>query len=237
VVLQNILCHSIYVNNNMVYILLCMPPIKANLPKGRGAKLQGLQLTTKPWLPVTEGVLFLSLRNNRCSNQQTNIRDILEGLVLSKSYVSLKEELMCDIFKLTEMLKSHDRPTYQHSLNVSSYSTRLANEFGLSEDGVTPITIAALLHDIGKTKIPSSILNKPGRLSHEEWELIKEHPREGVAFLAKYPWSYDMISMIGHHHEKVDGSGYYGLSGGEICLGAKIICIADAFDAMVSSRP
>ncbi len=211
---------------------------KGKLAERHGRKTTGPKaLLLSHGCQLPKGCFFVSLGQKPYHIQQNNIRDILETLSFTRSYTSLKDLITRDVLSLTEMLKSHDFPVYQHSLNVSVYAAKLANKIGLAEEEVTRITIAALLHDIGKTKIPSSILNKPGRLSNEEWELIKEHPREGVAFLAKYPWSYDMISMIGHHHEKVDGSGYYGLSGGDICLGAKIICVADAFDAMVSSRP
>jgi len=164
-----------------------------------------------------------------------SIHNVLERTIFSYSS-RLGESILDDILKLSQLIKSHDVITFRHSLNVALFSNWLANEARLPQKEVARITIAGFLHDIGKTNIPTAVLNKPGRLDETEWELIKKHPQGGVFILSGYTWSYDLLSIIGYHHERVDGSGYYGLSGEDIPLGAKIICIADAFDAMFSLR-
>jgi HD-GYP domain-containing protein (c-di-GMP phosphodiesterase class II) len=108
---------------------------------------------------------------------------------------------------------------------------------GLSPQEVERIKIAGLFHDIGKIGVPDAILLKDGPLSQNEYEEIKRHPAEGEKILSTCSSFDDILPIIRHHHERVDGRGYpYGLTGDKICLGAKITAVADAFDAMVSNR-
>jgi HD-GYP domain-containing protein (c-di-GMP phosphodiesterase class II) len=102
---------------------------------------------------------------------------------------------------------------------------------------VERIELAGLLHDIGKLGIPDRILQKPGGLSNEEFELIKTHPDRGARILAWHPALEDLIPLVRHHHEAYDGRGYpEGLEGNEVPIGAAIIGVADAFDTMTSER-
>jgi HD-GYP domain-containing protein (c-di-GMP phosphodiesterase class II) len=114
----------------------------------------------------------------------------------------------------------------------------LAEAIGLSPDQVSKVSTSALLHDIGKIGIPDEVLNKKGKLSKENWEAIKAHPRLGANIVSNIPNLAPCVSSILHHHERWDGSGYpQGLKGEEIPLEARILAIADSFEAMTSARP
>lgn len=126
---------------------------------------------------------------------------------------------------------------YQHSVNVRGIAIRIANCLGLPQDQISLISCAGLLHDIGKIKIDKEILNKTKKLTAEEWAMVKRHPELGVGMLSSYHWAKPILPLVNYHHERWDGKGYFGVSGHDIPLGARILAVADAFDAMTSSRP
>ncbi|MFO7885071.1 MAG: HD domain-containing phosphohydrolase, partial [Desulfobacteraceae bacterium] len=128
--------------------------------------------------------------------------------------------------------------TAGHSERVTHLSVKIARVLGLADSQVEILRRAAYLHDIGKIGIPLAILDKPGRLTDEEFEKIKEHPVIGARILEPIEAYADVLAMIHQHHEKYDGKGYPdGLSGEEITLGARIMAVADVYDAVVSDRP
>jgi putative nucleotidyltransferase with HDIG domain len=134
-------------------------------------------------------------------------------------------------------LESADTYTYGHSERVAAYAVAIAEALALDPVDVTTVRVGASLHDIGKVRIPPTILNKPGKLTPEEFDVIKKHPEWGLEILEdlEFPWLIKPI--IRWHHEKIDGSGYPdGLAGDEIPLHAQIVCVADVFDAMTSAR-
>jgi len=114
----------------------------------------------------------------------------------------------------------------------------LAEAIGLSPEDVSRVSTAALLHDIGKIGIPNEVLNKKDKLSAENWEAIKAHPRLGTNIVSNIPQLIRCADSILHHHERWDGSGYpQGLKGEQIPLESRILAIADSFEAMTSARP
>ncbi|HEX4897511.1 MAG TPA: HD domain-containing phosphohydrolase, partial [Candidatus Limnocylindrales bacterium] len=116
--------------------------------------------------------------------------------------------------------------------------TALARQLSLPEHEIDKIRIAALLHDVGKVGIPQDILEKPSSLSPAEWRSVVQHPRIGQVILEQATMLRDAVPIILHHHERFGGAGYpYGLRGHEIPLGARIVAIADAYDAMIQDRP
>ncbi|SMB88515.1 HDIG domain-containing protein [Thermanaeromonas toyohensis ToBE] len=138
---------------------------------------------------------------------------------------------------LLEDLFRHSRLTYYHCLHVAVTARQVAMELGLEYQEVEKIFLGALFHDIGKLKIPRAILHKKGQLTPAEWEKMYKHPEEGCHLLPDtFPWQ-PIKEIILYHHERWDGRGYYGLSRTKIPLGARIIALADAFDAMTSRRP
>ena len=141
-----------------------------------------------------------------------------------------------ELERISAMVELRDGYTHRHSLRVTRHSEAIACELGLSEDEIGRIRTAAALHDVGKYETPRSILNKPGRLTAAEYEVIKRHPGRGAELLEGNVGP-DIVAMIRHHHERLGGTGYPdGLAGDAIPLGARIIAVADTFDAITSNR-
>jgi putative nucleotidyltransferase with HDIG domain len=137
----------------------------------------------------------------------------------------------------TSAIDARDPYTARHSWTVAEISELVARQMGLSNEFTFLVHIAGHLHDIGKIGIPDSILLKPGRLSDDEIRIIRMHPEIGADIVSRVEELAPVVEMILGHHERWDGSGYpYGLSGNDIPTGARIIAVADSFDAMMSDR-
>lgn len=136
-------------------------------------------------------------------------------------------------------LKSKDEYTYLHSVAVCALMINLARQLGLDEGAAAELGTAGLLHDIGKVMIPSAVLNKPGRLTEEEFALAKTHSLEGYRLLSEVDGiPTAALDVVQHHHEKMDGTGYpHRLRGEEISLAARMGAICDVYDAVTSNRP
>ncbi len=136
-----------------------------------------------------------------------------------------------------ESIESKDHYTQGHCERVASYACALASASGMDSESLRWFRMGALLHDVGKIVVPSSILNKPGPLTPAEWATMKRHPQAGVHLLREIEFPWDIRPMVRHHHEHWDGGGYPdGLAGDDIPLSARILCLADVFDALTSSR-
>jgi HD-GYP domain-containing protein (c-di-GMP phosphodiesterase class II) len=134
----------------------------------------------------------------------------------------------------------HDYYTFTHVCNVSVYCTMLASQLGgFHSAALREVAAGALLHDVGKRAIPPHVLNKAGKLTDEEWSLIREHPSIGFREMSTRPdVTWGQLMMVYQHHERMDGSGYpAGITGDEIHLWAKICAVADVFDALTCHRP
>jgi putative nucleotidyltransferase with HDIG domain len=142
------------------------------------------------------------------------------------------------VLELVAALSQHDRRTRGHSERVRAYANMIGNELGLDDEQVDKLQWAALLHDIGKLEVPFEILNKPGKLDADEYDVIKTHPEIGAQFAAPLAgWLGEWVHAVGQHHERWDGGGYpTGLRQTEICLAARIVSVADTFDVMTSIR-
>ncbi|CCO08184.1 HD-GYP domain-containing protein [Desulforamulus hydrothermalis] len=141
------------------------------------------------------------------------------------------------ISALSSAIDAKDAYTRNHSRNVARYAVALGEGLGLSGEELTHIHFGAILHDIGKIGVPEYILNKPGRLSQEEFQAIKEHPATGARILAPIDFLKESLNVVLYHHERYDGSGYpEGLKGESIPYTARLVSIADAWDAMTSQR-
>jgi putative nucleotidyltransferase with HDIG domain len=142
------------------------------------------------------------------------------------------------ILRLVAALSAHDRKTRGHSERVRVFTDLLADEMGLPQHDRDRLRWAALLHDIGKLRVPTRILNKAGRPDPYEWEVLQQHPAEGETIAAPLlPWLGVWADTIRQHHERYDGRGYpSGLSGGEIGMGARIVAVADSFEVMTAAR-
>lgn len=139
--------------------------------------------------------------------------------------------------ELAAELESRDPWTHGHSRRVAHHAAMVAARMGLSERQVRTVRAAAQLHDVGKINTPRAVLHKPGRLTDVELELIALHPVDGAEIVSTLG-DPDLTAMVRHHHERLDRSGYPDkLGAGEIPLGARIIAVADTFDAITSTRP
>jgi diguanylate cyclase (GGDEF)-like protein/putative nucleotidyltransferase with HDIG domain len=157
---------------------------------------------------------------------------------LDEAGVYARRNGLSAVYALVSTVEARDHYTYGHSRKVNTYAVALAESIGLSPDEVSKVSTAALLHDIGKIGVPDKILNKKGKLSGEDWEAIKSHPRLGANIVGNIPNLVPCVSSILYHHERWDGGGYpEGLKGEEIPIEARILAIADSFAAMTSARP
>lgn len=139
---------------------------------------------------------------------------------------------------LATALEARDEYTRGHSQRVSELSMMIGEKMGLGPEAIEELRIGTILHDIGKIGVPDSILNKRSRLTDEEFNVMREHPVIGYEICRPLMLSEGILMIIRNHHEKLDGSGYPdGLKGGELPLPLRVVCVADAFDAMSSRRP
>ncbi len=144
---------------------------------------------------------------------------------------------MRTIEALALAIEAKDHTTHTHLQRVRTYAVAIAHELGLSSDEVEALRAAALLHDIGKLAIPEHIINKPGRLTPEEFEKMKVHPLVGAEILERVAFPYPVAPIVRSHHERWDGTGYpNGLKEEEIPIGARILAVVDCLDAMASDR-
>ncbi|RME71361.1 MAG: response regulator [Planctomycetota bacterium] len=152
-----------------------------------------------------------------------------------------REMLLQTITSLVTALEARDVYTRGHSENVAEYAVMIARrlpEAFPNEESIARLHLAGKLHDVGKIGVPDAVLLKPGKLDDAEWALMKQHPVTGYEILAPIPSLQDILPGVRWHHERIDGNGYPdGLSGEDIPLMARIIAVADTFDALTSTRP
>lgn len=142
------------------------------------------------------------------------------------------------ILGITCALEARDPHTSHHSSRVAEMTETICQYMNLPKEEKELYHISAHLHDIGKIGIPDSVLMKEGKLSQEEWDIMKSHSEKGGKILMNIPSFWEAAKIVRAHHERYDGKGYPdGLSGDQIPLGARIIAIADSIDAMLSDRP
>ena len=179
---------------------------------------------------------------------QSTIRKVLEKQTLKKKSIELEllkvrrkteEKYLTEfMIMLAKLIDAKSPFTRQHSERVSEYSVQIARHIGLDEEEITQIALGARLHDIGKMGTPDYILNKDGPLTDDEYDTIKEHPKKGAELIQPLSSLEKARDIIHYHHENLDGSGYPdGLVGEEVPLHARIVKIADYWDAITSTRP
>lgn len=160
--------------------------------------------------------------------------DQIHYLVTSSLHFLSLEEAVRHVGSLI----SHDYQTFSHSVHVFTYSMSILHSCSLNEHELIDAGIGALLHDIGKTRIPRRILNKPGKLDPDEWAYVQQHPVFGVSLCSKIPLAHTSIKAILFHHEKFNGTGYpAGMKGGDIPWPVRVITVCDVYDAITSKRP
>ncbi|MBL4591041.1 MAG: HD-GYP domain-containing protein [Phycisphaerales bacterium] len=176
------------------------------------------------------------------SSHETKMLDAVSGILSAflenmALYNEQNRTFVGTVKAMSSAIDAKDRYTQGHSERVAMLSAKLAEQIGQSENEIERIRISGLVHDVGKIGVPEAVLCKPGRLTDEEFDLIKLHPTIGYDILKDIPSLSDILPGVLHHHEKWDGTGYpSGLAGESIPLMARIMAIADTFDAMSSNR-
>lgn len=165
------------------------------------------------------------------------VKSIKQMRTIKEYKADLEKAYVQTIETLRHVVESRDKETKGHSERVAILAKALAEEMQLAQDDIETIHIAGLFHDVGKIGIPDSILLKNGSLTKEEFMTIKGHPAEGERIIVSYAPFKNLLKIVRGHHERYDGTGYPdGKAGNDICLGARIIAVADSFDAMMSNR-
>ncbi len=168
-------------------------------------------------------------------NIASQITVALENAML---YEDLQQLLVGTITSLAAAIDAKSPWTNGHSERVTRYAVEIGKELGLKDHDLEMLRLSALLHDVGKIGTYDIVLDKPGKLTEEEFALVKKHPKKGAEILAPIKQLIDVIPGVLHHHERYDGKGYPdGLKEEDIPLQARILCVADSFDAMTADRP
>lgn len=145
-------------------------------------------------------------------------------------------DLICEAF--ADVVDAKSSFTFRHSIGVTAAARSIAARLGLGPERRQLVNRAALLHDLGKLRVPNSILDKPGKLTPSEWQVVQEHPRLTWEILSRIGAFYDLAQIAGAHHEKLDGSGYpHHLAASQLPLEARIIAVADVYGALTEDRP
>jgi len=199
---------------------------------------KGIELHT---LAVTHARQVSILKEQNISLQRQNIllakRIEDSAKNLARLYEDLRVVYMRTIRVLAHAIDARDHYTHDHSENVAKYAVAIARQMNMTVKEIEIIRDASELHDLGKIGIEDTILMKPAALTPEEWNQVKLHPQMGAQILEPLTFLTDVIELVRQHHEHFDGSGYpAGRRGDEIILGARIIHLADAFEAMTSAR-
>ncbi|MBI5782849.1 MAG: GAF domain-containing protein, partial [Gammaproteobacteria bacterium] len=174
------------------------------------------------------GILTLRMHAERDRLQEQHLRGAER----------LKQALVGTIQAVATTVEKRDPYTAGHQQRVAQLCVAIASELGLDPERIEGLRLGALIHDIGKIYVPAEILNRPGRLTAAEFEIIKSHPQVGYDIIKDVKFSWPIAEMILQHHERQDGSGYpHGLKGEAIVHEARILAVADVIEAMSSHRP
>ena len=184
-------------------------------------------------LMAVDSALYMSKQAGR--NKVSLASAVMSALKFDSNSL---EEVLSAVHALAATVDAKDHYTYGHSKKASEYAVQIAKSLGYSSDKQALLKAAALLHDIGKIRVPDKVLLKPGPLNDDEWIAIREHPKFGVVILKHIKGLSGCLPIIQHHHEHFDGRGYpAGLTAANIPFDARILAVADAYDAMTSPRP
>lgn len=207
------------------------PEVAAKIEKVKVPDKAKMQLSESVKKRVSEGIQFL-FSNPEDDNFTTATNAISNDLMKA---ITDNDALAVDI----NTLKVSDEYTFKHSVDVASMSMIIARKHGLDNKQVYEIGVAGLLHDLGKSEIPNEVLNKPGKLTDEEFDIMKKHPLYGYNIIKDKPDIAPEVKMgVLQHHEKMNGYGYpLKLNSNRIHLYARILSVADIYDALVTERP
>lgn len=207
------------------------PEAEKQIEKLRTEDRSNVTLSNSVRQRVSEGIQYIY--NNTDSPELLNATNSIAGDLMDA--IESNNAVAIDI----NALKTSDEYTFKHSVDVATISMILAKSQGLTKSETYEIGVAGLLHDLGKTKVPLEILNKPGRLDDDEFAVMKQHPVFGYRMVKQLPEISDAVALgVLQHHEKINGKGYpLGANDQQISSYAKILTVADIYDALVTERP
>jgi putative nucleotidyltransferase with HDIG domain len=168
-----------------------------------------------------------------------NVIDHIAPLEPEEYTLMVGEDTLDNIcMAFAEVIDAKSPFTYRHSNGVAAAATSIAGQLGMSQTEIVSIRRAALLHDIGKLSVPNTILEKPGKLTEQEWDVVKKHPYYTLEILRRIPGFRELSDVAAAHHEKLDGSGYFRHWGADqLNTPARILAVADVYDALAAKRP
>lgn len=206
--------------------------------KVRGFNLGAVDFVTKPF--QREELLARVHTHLEVDRLRNHLEDLVDERTakLRESEKRLRSSLMDFIAAIAATIELRDPYTAGHQRRVANLATAIASELQLSEEQIEGLFLAGIVHDFGKVRVPAEILCKPGPLSELEFNFIKEHSEIGHEILKAIDFPWPIAKVLLQHHERLNGSGYpFGLLDTQMLLEAKILAVADVFEAMISHRP
>ncbi len=210
--------------------------------RGDAAALQAAQHRSGRWFDPDLVRATLSLAKSgqlwKDLDRAENLEQVIALEPRQLQTIASDEAIENICLAFAEVIDAKSPFTFRHSNGVAQAAVTIGKQLGMSEDEITFLRRAALLHDIGKLSVPNSILEKPGKLTDAEWDVVKKHPYYTLEILKRIPGLDDMSDVAAAHHEKLDGSGYFrGWSAAQLSTPARILAIADIYDALAATRP
>jgi putative nucleotidyltransferase with HDIG domain len=210
--------------------------------RGADAAQEAVEGHSGRWFDLNMVKAAVSLFNDGKLWEGLDSKNILEEVMYLEP---LKQRLTADddtidniCFAFADIIDAKSPFTFQHSNGVASAALKIANHFGMSKTERRHLRRAALLHDVGKLSVPNAILEKPGKLTDEEWKTVRDHPYYTYEILRRIPAFATFANDAAAHHERLDGTGYWRKwSGDESSFSARILAVADVFDALRANRP
>ncbi|MFH1841903.1 MAG: HD-GYP domain-containing protein [bacterium] len=197
-----------------------------------------VRFTLRGYVGLFRGHQEISFETGEIRLVETLAEELSNAATTQELNLELRQLLFNVVRSLVAAIEAKDLYTRGHSERVVQVCVQIAERLGLPEEDIQLLSWTAILHDIGKISIEDGILNKPAKLTDEEYEVVKGHSASGAKMLEPITQLFSVLPGIRHHHERYDGRGYPdGLMGEEIPLFARIIAVADTFDAIVSARP
>ncbi len=212
--------------------------VSATDEKVLGFEIGAVDFVTKPY---QRSELLARVRTHlELNNLRHNLKDLVieRSSELIESEKKLRLSLVDSITAIASVVEMRDPYTAGHQRRVAQIAVAISKQLQLPEDRIEGVHLASVVHDVGKIKVPAEILSKPGRLTINEFNLIKEHSQTGHDIIRSIDYPWEIAEIVLQHHERLDGSGYpNGLKGDEILLEAQIIAVADVVESMISHRP
>lgn len=216
-----------------------------NIAKLSSMKIQELMTKNLKTADVNDSYIHImeSMQKHRIRHMPVVEDGFIKGMIslrdlLNHYYENIERLLEETVAALSSAVEKRDPYTFGHQERVMQLACAIAKELGLTEQQISGVRMAAVIHDIGKLYIPTEMLTKPGKLSEAEFTLIKLHPQVGYDILKGIQFPWPIADIVIQHHERLNGSGYpKGLKENEILFEAKIIAVADVIEAMATNRP